>query len=73
MAGERPDYLDTRQQLFRAWYEKGVPYDAYLKASEPKHADRWRQHERFIVLTDAQRRLLGSFKYIIILAKKLKL
>ena len=62
MAAERPEYFDVREQLFRAWYEKGLPYDEYLKASEPKHAERWREHERYVVLTDAQKRLLGSFR-----------
>ena len=62
MATEQPEYRDIREQFFRQYYEKAVPYDEYLAASEPKHAERWREQEKGLRLTDAQKQLLGSFK-----------
>jgi len=61
MAEEKPDYRDIREQFFRECYERALPYEAYLAASDRKHGDRWRQREQQITLTDAQRKLLGSF------------
>jgi len=58
---EKPAYLDTREALFREYFKKGLPYEEYLHAGDPKHAERWREAEKHVVLTEAQKALLGSF------------
>jgi hypothetical protein len=58
---DKPDYFDIRQEAFRGWFEKGLPYDDYLAASDSKHAERWRDAEKSVVLSSAQKALLGSF------------
>ncbi|MDP6126493.1 MAG: thioredoxin family protein [Candidatus Latescibacteria bacterium] len=55
------DYCDNRQEQFRRWYELGESYDAYLANSSPEHADRWREMEQNISLSDDQSTLLTSF------------
>jgi len=56
-----PEYYDIRQSAFRAWFEKGLPYEQYLASSDPRHSERWRTAEQAISLTAHQRQLLGSF------------
>lgn len=61
MAAETPEYRDVREGLFRRLYDRALPYEAYLTASDPKHVERWRQQEKRVELTEAQKKLLGSF------------
>lgn len=38
-------YRDPRSQRWRAWFRAASPYEAYLKASDPSKAARWREIE----------------------------
>jgi thiol-disulfide isomerase/thioredoxin len=54
-------YLDLRQDFWKQSWEKALTYDDYLAASEEKHAQRWREQEKNVQLTGAQRELVESF------------
>jgi hypothetical protein len=62
VAAEQPEYRDIREEFFRRYYEKALPYEGYLAAGDLKHAARWREQEKHVALTDAQKALLNSFK-----------
>ena len=48
---------------FKAVFERALPYQAYLKKhGTAEHQERWAKMYDQVVLTDAQRALLGSFR-----------
>lgn len=51
----------TPQFLSRT-FESASSYDAYLAAGDPKHAANWRDFEKHVALTPAQRTLIGGFE-----------
>ncbi len=42
---ERPKYYDTRSDSWRRWFETATDYAAYLAASDPAKAAKWRDME----------------------------
>jgi hypothetical protein len=54
-------YTDVRAQFWEAAWGKSQSYDEYLAASDPKHADRWREQELHVKVTDEHTTLLKSF------------
>lgn len=55
-------YRDKRQDFFRNYFERAKPYDEYLASGSSEHADRWRQFEKGVTLTDSARKILSKFK-----------
>lgn len=57
-----PDaYRDVNQSFWREHFERALRYDAYLAASDEKHATKWHAALERTHLTEAERALLGSF------------
>ena len=54
-------YRDVRSEAWTAWFRAAAPYDAYLDASEPEKAARFRELERRlpVLAADESRRLRG--------------
>jgi hypothetical protein len=56
-----PKYLDIRQDFWRDTFEKALPYQDYLTASDDTHANKWRDMEGEFTMTDEQKQLLKGF------------
>ncbi len=54
-------YLDIRQDFWRKTFDKALPYDEYLDASNETHAKKWRDMEGKFDLAEEQKHLVGSF------------
>jgi hypothetical protein len=58
---ERPKYYDIRAGFWRRHFEAALAYPAYLKASDPAKAQRWRElEEQLPSVTDDQRERLAA-------------
>ena len=55
-------YRDIRSELFRSFYEKGLPYEEYVATGKPTHQERWREALSNVTLNESQRQLLRSFR-----------
>lgn len=67
---ERPKYYDTRSDFWRRWFESATDYAAYLAASDPAKAARWREMETNIPPLPAETvpRLTGHRRRMHVLA-----
>jgi hypothetical protein len=54
-------YFDTNTDFFRAYYEQGLPYEAYVAGGEANQLARVREVEGLIALMPAQAALLASY------------
>lgn len=55
-------YSDKRSEFFQTFFEKALPYDAYVKTGEPSHQERWRAMEPNIKLSATDQKILAGFK-----------
>lgn len=58
---EGPGYNDLRQALWRACFEKALPYEAYLAASPAAHRAKWEAMADRIALSGEQAARIGTF------------
>ena len=49
---EKPKYYDTRAEFWREHFESARAYEDYLAASDPIHADKWREMAKQIPAPD---------------------
>ena len=55
------DYVDVRQDMWRDEFERALPYDQYLEASKPVHADKWRALSEKVSVPDECAAILSAF------------
>ena len=61
MADEVVKYWDMNQESHRGKFEKGLAYKAYMDTGTENDQSRWQEIYDRVILTDAQKELLGGF------------
>ena len=54
-------YYDRRAEFFKAYFDKGLDYSAYLSTGTPNHKRKWDDFSTKIELSVEQRQLLAAF------------
>lgn len=53
--------FDKRSSFFNSYFQKALPYNDFLKASDPNHQRKWQEFESLIKLSEQQASTLSSF------------
>ena len=55
------DLYDIRQELFKNYFEKGLPYSEYIKTGDPGHQKRWEDMSSRIALSESHTSVIETF------------
>ncbi|MBM3211788.1 thiol reductase thioredoxin [Candidatus Poribacteria bacterium] len=58
---ESDKYFDLNRDFYKTKFEKSLDYKAYMNSSKDTERARWQSVYDLVVLTDPQKKLLGSF------------
>ena len=61
MVDKSDKYWDMNQEFHKAKFEEALAYNSYMDVSEEKERLRWQAVLERVILTDAQKQLLGGF------------
>jgi len=61
MSDRDDKYWDSNQEIHKSKFEEGLSYRAYMDASKEQEQSRWQAVYDSVLLTDAQKQLLGGF------------
>lgn len=56
------DYIDIRQDFWRAHFQSALSYGDYLAAADPVHQARWESYRGLVSLSEHDERIVRSFK-----------